>query len=88
MQANVVRRERVAVLTRGTLADPDMLSSQHEASYVMALTEMHVDHPPAQDRPPAGASSDQQDAAQASGEPTLGACAVDVSTGRILVGQW
>lgn len=41
-QESVVQREKVAVLTRGTLTDAEMLSSQPEASYLMALAELPV----------------------------------------------
>lgn len=39
LQVGVVNREMVAVLTIGTLTDPDMLRSHADASYVFSLTE-------------------------------------------------
>lgn len=36
-QANVVAREIVAVLTKGTLSDPEMLTCQSEPNYILAL---------------------------------------------------
>lgn len=38
----VVAREKVAVLTQGTLTDSEMLAEQPEASYLMALAELPV----------------------------------------------
>jgi len=35
-QAGVVRREKVAVLSRGTLIDAEMVQSRPDASYIMA----------------------------------------------------
>jgi hypothetical protein len=42
LQETVVRRERVAVLTQGTLTDAEMLGGQPEAAYLMALAELAV----------------------------------------------
>ncbi|KAF7818144.1 DNA mismatch repair protein MSH6 [Senna tora] len=39
----VVRREICAVVTKGTLTDGELLSANHEASYLMALIEDHQD---------------------------------------------
>lgn len=41
-QDMVVRREKVAVLTQGTLTDAEMLAAQPEASYLLALAELSV----------------------------------------------
>lgn len=53
VQDLVVRREKVAVLTQGTLTDAEMLAAQPEASYLLALAELPVPgacvpHPSAQ----------------------------------------
>jgi DNA mismatch repair ATPase MutS len=74
-QATVVNRELVAVLTRGTLTDAEMLASTPDASYLMAITE----------GTPAGPrAADGIDV-----EPvTIGVCAVDAATGQMLLGQW
>lgn len=41
----VVNREMVAVLTKGTLTDPEMLQSHSDASYVVSLREeLHEGH--------------------------------------------
>ena len=71
----MVSRELVAVLTRGTLTDAEMLASTPDASYLMAITE----------GPPAGPrAADSIDV-----EPvTIGVCAVDAATGQMLLGQW
>ena len=37
-----MRREKVAVLTQGTLTDTEMLAAQPEASYLLALAELAV----------------------------------------------
>lgn len=37
-----MRREKVAVLTQATLTDQEMLCSQPEAAYLMALAELPV----------------------------------------------
>ena len=41
-QDMVVRREKVAVLTQGTLTDAEMVAAQPEASYLTALAELPV----------------------------------------------
>ncbi|XP_020234813.1 DNA mismatch repair protein MSH6 [Cajanus cajan] len=41
----VVRREICAVVTKGTLTDGELLSSNPEAAYLMALTEHHENNP-------------------------------------------
>ncbi|EFN52031.1 hypothetical protein CHLNCDRAFT_139631 [Chlorella variabilis] len=74
----VVRREKVAVLTQGTLTDAEMVAAQPEAAYLLALAELPV--------PDALMA-----AAEHSGAPPcvwVGACAVDAATGQMLVGQW
>lgn len=50
LQVGVVNREMVAVLTKGTLTDPEMLQSHSDASYIVALqeeptAEQHQDQP-------------------------------------------
>jgi DNA mismatch repair protein MSH6 len=75
-QATVVNREMVAVLTRGTMSDMEMLASHPDASYLLAITE---------------APAEAADGGAADGErPTaaIGVCAVDVATGQMLLGQW
>ena len=37
-----MRRERVAVLTQGTLTDAQMVAATPEAAYLMALAELPV----------------------------------------------
>ena len=37
-----MRRERVAVLTQGTLTDAEMVAATPEAAYLMALAELPV----------------------------------------------
>ncbi len=72
MQANVVRREAVAILTLGTLCDPDMLQSQPEAAHTLSLWERPL--PPAAPGAPPGA--------------LLGACYCDCASNAFLLGQW
>jgi DNA mismatch repair protein MSH6 len=103
--AGVVEREAVAVLTRGTLADAEMVDKAPDAAYVLAVAELP---PPPPAAGGAGASAPAAAAAPAAGvtfEPadpadvnpatappppvvTLGACAVDVASARVLVGGW
>jgi DNA mismatch repair protein MSH6 len=68
----VVNREMVAVLTKGTLSDPEMLTCQGEASYLLTLLEV----------PLPGNTPD------APGRTRFGACMVDVATGHMMIGQW
>lgn len=44
-QETVVRRDKVAVLTRGTLTDPEMLGAHPDAVFLLALAELPL--PPA-----------------------------------------
>lgn len=90
---NVVKRDMVAVVTRGTMTDAEMLSRHPDASFLLALAEAAA--PAAQPAGAAGAAA----AAAAGGagscggvtgdaQTVLGACAVDVATGQMLIGQW
>jgi DNA mismatch repair protein MSH6 len=71
----VVRREKVALLTRGTLTDATMLAATPDAAYLVAITETAC-----------GDSSGDGDC-----EPdgvVIGLCAADCGTGRLLLGGW
>jgi DNA mismatch repair protein MSH6 len=70
---NVVRREKVVVLTRGTMADPEMTAAEPDAQYVMAVAEAS-----------GGGETDEH----GRDSVWVGAAAVDVAAGRLLVGQW
>ena len=72
MQSNVVRREVVAILTSGTLTDPDMLHAQPEAAHVLSLCE----HP----LPPIAAGAPAQ--------VLLSACYCDCASNTLVLGQW
>ncbi|KAK9807187.1 hypothetical protein WJX73_005617 [Symbiochloris irregularis] len=74
-KVNVVNRELVAVLTQGTLSDPDMLRSHPDASYLLALLETPAPEHDGGPQPEAGGT-------------LLAACAVDVASGHMLIGQW
>lgn len=99
-QSNVVRREKVAVLSKGTLIDAEMVASRPDASYVMVVYEA-----------PAAAGAEEEGAAvaaagvagveaaaaaagegeggvAAAGQVVLGLCAVDVASGHVMVGQF
>jgi DNA mismatch repair protein MSH6 len=80
----VVRREAVAVLTRGTLTDAEMLGAAPDAQYLMAVAELPL--------PPGGDGDDADTEGGAAGAAALhawvGAAAVDAATGQVLVGQW
>lgn len=72
MQCNVVRREVVAILTAGTVTDPDMLQSHPEAAYVLSLWERPLPRV-APGTPP---------------ETLVGACYCDCASNTIIFGQW
>jgi DNA mismatch repair ATPase MutS len=107
--AGVVEREAVAVLTRGTLADAEMVDKAPDAAYALAVAELPPPPPAAGSSgvgaTPAAAKSaggvvfapadpaEENDAALSTVSPpppvvTLGACAVDVASSRVLVGGW
>lgn len=83
LQATVVNRSMVAVVTRGTMADAEMVSGHPEASFMLALCEAA---PP----PPSQSPSAAQANSKYSGDEqtTIAACAVDVSSGHLLMGEW
>ena len=62
----------VAILTSGTLADPDMLRAQPEAAYVLSLWER-----PALPLAPGGPP-----------RTLLGACYTDCASNTLTLGQW
>ena len=76
---SVVAREKVGVLTRGTLVDAAMTEASPDAAYVVALVEIPID----EDGGEAGESGDAR-----AGGPWIGACAADCAAGRFLVGAW
>eukprot|EP00887_Chlorella_sp_A99_P007330 scaffold2.g7330.t1 len=79
----VVRREKVAVLTKGSLTDGEMLGTHPDASYLLALAELPV--PP---RAAAAAAAGAAGGGAVAPRVWLGACAADAATGQLLVGQW
>ncbi len=74
----------VAVVTRGTMADAEMVSANPEAAFLLALCEAPAAQP-AQPQPQAGGAATRY---TGDVQTALGACAVDVATGQILFGQW
>ena len=72
MQSNVVRREVVAILTSGTLTDPDMLRAQPEAAFALSLCERPL--------PPVAAGAPAQ--------VLLSACYCDCASNTLILGQW
>ena len=76
----VVAREKVGVLTRGTLVDAAMTEASPDAAYVAALVEIPFDERDEDD----GDDGGDED----SDGPWIGACAVDCAAGRFLVGAW
>lgn len=62
----------VAILTTGTLADPDMLRAQPEAAYVLSLWERPA--------PPVAPGGPQR--------TLLGACYTDCASNTLTLGQW
>ncbi|GIL60874.1 hypothetical protein Vafri_15713 [Volvox africanus] len=73
-QVNVVDRQKVAVLSRGTLVDAEMVASRPDASYVLAVAEVDVEG--------------REVAVGAAGAVRLGLCAVDAASGQILIGEF
>ena len=100
----VVRREKVAVLTRGTLADPEMTSTVADAQYVMSIVEMLDERSSvvcdgseanggeasmSKMPSPSMMETESTDAMLPSERRTIiGVAAADVSAGRLLIGQW
>ncbi len=77
----VVRREKVAVLTRGTLTDAEMMGAVPDAQYLMAVAEVPL---PASEKSGGGGNGNSENREKV----WIGAAAVDVATGQLLVGQW
>lgn len=78
---SVVRREKVVVLTKGTLNDAGMLATAPEASYLMCLVELSV---------PTNDDNGTSKMGEGVMRPKVwvGMCAVDAATGQVLLGQW
>ncbi|KAL6768798.1 MSH6 [Auxenochlorella protothecoides x Auxenochlorella symbiontica] len=99
-KVNVVRREKVAVLTPGTLTDAEMVSSTPDPTWLLVLVELEstatagVAHDGPPGRVPAslpGASPGPGAACDPLASPaqlSLGAVAVDVASARLRAGQW
>ncbi|KAI8462894.1 MAG: muts domain V-domain-containing protein [Monoraphidium minutum] len=84
-KTNVVERQAVAVLSRGTLTDAEMTGAHPDASYVMADAEMTGAHP---DASYVMAVVELEAGAGQHDRPVVGACALDAAAGRILLGSW
>ena len=84
---NVVRREKIAVLTRGTLTDAEMMGQVPDAQYLMAVAEI-----PLPEEESTNTAMEVDGASGAAGQSRdkvwIGAAAVDVATGQLLIGQW
>ncbi|KAG2424293.1 hypothetical protein HXX76_014671 [Chlamydomonas incerta] len=76
----VVDRQKVAVLSRGTLVDAAMVSSRPDAAYVLAVYEM-------EEPAPAPASAGGEGGAAPAGV-RIGLCAVDCASGQVLLGEF
>lgn len=88
---NVVRREKVAVLSRGTLTDAEMMGAVPDAQYLMAVAELPLPEEAdamETDAQRAGSGDDGREAAPSRDKVWIGAVAVDVATGQLLIGQW
>lgn len=70
---SVVRRECVAVLTKGTLYEPEMLAASPDASFLLAIYERALE------------AAEREGAPEV---VELACCACDVATGQLLLGQW
>ena len=88
MKDNVVMREKVAVLTRGTLVDAGMTDASPDATYCVAILE--VEDKPVENRAPKTDGADDGDDDGDDDEPArwMGVCAADCATGRFLLGAW
>lgn len=77
---SVVRREKVAVLSKGTLTDAEMLMTAPEAAYLLTLVELPVPQ----------TVIDESSTSITAIRPKVwsGVCAVDVASGHVLLGQW
>ena len=84
---SVVRREKVVVLTKGTLNDAGMLATAPEASYLMCLVELPVPTTTATTTNNGNAASDMGEGVMRP-KVWVGMCAVDAATGQVLLGQW
>ncbi|GFR46110.1 hypothetical protein Agub_g7598, partial [Astrephomene gubernaculifera] len=79
---NVVDRQKVAVLSRGTLVDAEMVASRPDASYVLAVAEVDVEQQQQQqEEAPSGGGG-------GGGRVRIGLCAVDAASGQVLVGEF
>ncbi|KAG2496433.1 hypothetical protein HYH03_005657 [Edaphochlamys debaryana] len=74
--AAVVDRQKVAVLSRGTLVDAEMVASRPDAAYVLAVAE--IEEP----------AAEGEEGAAACGRVRIGLCAVDAAAGQILLGEF
>jgi len=86
---NVVTREKVAVLTRGTLVDTGMTDASPDATYCVAILEVEDKtsrDKTAENRAPKPDGTDQPD--DETGGTWMGVCAADCATGRFLLGAW
>ena len=83
----VVRREKVAVLTRGTLTDAEMMASVPDAQYLLSVAELPLEE--ALNGDGGGSDEEMNGSSSSSREKVwIGAAAVDVATGQLLIGQW
>ncbi|PNW83581.1 hypothetical protein CHLRE_05g235750v5 [Chlamydomonas reinhardtii] len=83
---NVVDRQKVAVLSRGTLVDAAMVASRPDAAYVLAVYEMEEPAPAA--AAAAAASADGSSVSPAGAGVRIGLCAVDCASGQVLLGEF
>ena len=92
----VVRREKVAVLSKSTLSDPEMTSTVADAQYLMSVVEFFIGEDKekelARDMLLPSESVDDMESDReilhSSKKVIIGAAAADVATGRLLIGQW
>jgi hypothetical protein len=89
-QAGVVNRAMVAVVTKGTMADAEMVAGHQEACFFLALCEASAPLPPPLPSPSRQAGSGRAASSKYSGDEhtRVAACAVDVSSGHVLLGEW
>eukprot|EP00955_Chlamydomonas_euryale_P009293 99704-Chlamydomonas_euryale.AAC.2 len=70
---------QVAVLSKGTMVDAEMVASRPDASYIIAVAEA-----PAR----GGGGGGGQTSQHALSDVVVGICAVDAASGHVVVGQF
>lgn len=84
---SVVRREKVAVLSKGTLMDAQMVAAKPDAAYVMAVAELPMCTLMEEDEEQPTTTTTTT-AANKHHVTRIGLCVVDVAAAQVLVGEF